>query len=272
MKLSFLSSFSPASGDWPGQARQRLVIGWFAILVVCILLIWLSGGLLPTPWRLMGHLLLRWGTLQPALGSGIFLPFTILLIQSLLLVAAWVMIILAVKNEISVLHAILAQQRVMRLQATMNADTDVVKTKSQGLQLMPEDADRQQDNPVRSTGIQIMAPEKEEDLFDADMAVFELFSEPSEADDAKDDNVKNIPEKKEEESVFVFGNPFEGKLPEVFDYDMDLRREVQDLKKSMHASQQDSEDSMEESLANEDTQRDNTDPPQKALSREHSEH
>jgi hypothetical protein len=36
-------------------------------------------------------------------------------------------------------------------------------------------------------------------------------------------------ENEEDDSPFVFGNPFDGPLPEVFKYDADLRRSVPEL-------------------------------------------
>jgi hypothetical protein len=38
--------------------------------------------------------------------------------------------------------------------------------------------------------------------------------------------------------IFVYGNPFDGELPEVFHYDLDLRREVQDMQQDIENNSQ----------------------------------
>jgi hypothetical protein len=238
MKPSLLSAL--ALEGFSSAAKQRLIIGWLSIILVGVLIFWLPGGLPPTPWLLLGYLLIRWGTLQPALGSGIFLPFILLLFQSVLLLLAWAMVGLAIRREISVLNTLLAQRRVIRLRATMTATSgaapaNALAPKSQDLQAMSEEHNK--NGSSKSTDVQIISPEseKQDDLFDVNMAVFELSSDSEEA--RVENKTVETAKPKDEDPIFVYGNPFEGELPEVFNYDMDLRREVQDLKSSALAKQ-----------------------------------
>ena len=80
----------------------------------------------------------------------------------------------------------------------------------------------------KNTGIKIVSAgsDEQDDEFDVNKAVFELSSE---TDEPGEDNPSAQPQQvEEEETIFLYGNPFEGELPEVFHYDMDLKRGVQE--------------------------------------------
>lgn len=230
------SSSNTPSENMSSALMRRLLVGWLPILVVAIVIYWLSGGLPPTVWVLLGRVLLRWSALQAILGTSVFVPFLILVVQSILILVAWILLVRVVWREIGVFRTLQTEQRVGRLKAALalshNVATEtVVLPKSQGVQMMSDEMaarKRENDATSRGTGIQIVSSEDQEEQFDMDQAVFELFAEPDSFETAdKSDKPMQV---NEEDTVFVYGNPFEGDLPEVFNYDMDLKREVKDMR------------------------------------------
>lgn len=80
---------------------------------------------------------------------------------------------------------------------------------------------------TKNRGVQISSKQHDQpDPFDVQDGTLDLFD--------KKDNV--------EEPIFVFGNPFEGDLPEVFTYDKDLQKAVEGLR-TTSASKQSSDES-----------------------------
>ncbi len=247
----------------PNAIVQRLLIVWLPILVVAALIFWLSGGMPPAVLRLLLQMLSHWHSLQATLGAEIFLPFAIVLVQCLFLFAAWVILALTIWREVSVLHTLQAQQRIMNtLNRHMQQDHQhsgprartsalrlplpLVSTRAEAnnapgsqaldnvetakdIHMVPAEVDsillEEEEAPVpENTAIHF--GDENDDMFDAKSAIFELKAEPEEPEVAIT-GPAHLDTK--EEMVFVYGNPFDGELPEIFHYDMDLKREVEDL-------------------------------------------
>jgi hypothetical protein len=217
---------------------QRFLVVWLPILIVAALVLWLSGGIPPTVLRLLLQMLGRWHSLQAALGNAVFLPFVIVLIQCLLLLAAWVILALIIWREIAFLSNLRMQQRHARILASLSSPSTTQTPAnpvpaSQGVQMTVADLDTMFDEndetvQAKNTGIRLVSNESEnDDSFDPSMAVFELRADPEESET----DLAQSPSQREpaEEMVFVYGDPFDGELPEVFHYDMDLKREIEDM-------------------------------------------
>jgi hypothetical protein len=106
-----------------------------------------------------------------------------------------------------------------------------MRPKSQGIQIDPSqiDHDDEEDGKVQD-GLDDSSEDDSEELdnpFDMSQAIFELSPEEEESEEEEQEEEEE--EKSEQKPIFVFGNPFEGDLPEIFDYDMDLRRELEDM-------------------------------------------
>ena len=132
--------------------------------------------------------------------------------------------------------------------AAPQAPPDVMSAPSD-MQVMPGEQDEEllaglfDDDAAQTpnnTGIKIVSTEQD-GLFDASEAVFELSSETHESE--VDATSAELPQMKdEEETIFVYGNPFDGELPEVFEYDKDLKRGVQNMNEELRNQHQLSEE------------------------------
>jgi len=221
---------------------QRLLIVWLPIVIVGVAIFWLSGGIPPASWLLLFEMLGRWSDLQAALGNGLVLSFAIVFVQCLLILLAWIILTFTIWREISVFSTLRAQQRIITLQKDLVVAENIplplqsspVVSQHQGVQLMPEKLEK-------NTGIKIVSFEEDEQnsTFDLNTAVFELSSDTDEAE-ADNASVQLQQVEEEEEIIFLYGNPFEGALPEVFHYDMDLKRGVQSMQGELHGQQKDS--------------------------------
>ncbi len=232
----------------PDALIQRLLVVWLPILAVAILIFWLSGGIPPAVLRLLLQMLSHWHSLQVALGGELFLPFAIVLLQCLFLFAAWAILALLVWREIGVFGKLQVQQRILRAQQqaqqahmSSNPTSTRATTGQQGVQMTPAELDsmllEEEEVPnSKNTGIQVFS---NEDAFDASAAIFELKAEPEESE--TNTTISATTRTPEEEMIFVYGNPFDGELPEVFHYDMDLRREVQDMQNDSRLQAQERE-------------------------------
>jgi hypothetical protein len=234
------------------------------------------------------------------MGNAIFIPFAVLFAQSLFLLIAWVMLVLTILREISVIGDIRIRRRLVHMQAAL-ASNEGVPVPSQaapgalaiseqslltalaqkdrtmrdtarsgildtsGVLMIPEEKGMHasgEDAQPKNTGIQVVplsqddsgrvvAKQESQELlearndpagsaengpFDVSMAVFELFADPDEPE-PNDVATTMQSQAKEEEIIFVYGNPFEGELPEVFHYDKDLQRGVQDLRDALRTKQ-----------------------------------
>ena len=245
---------------------QRLLMVWLPIIVVGVVIFWLSGGMPPASWLLLIQMLGRWSGLQATLGNGVFIPFAIVLVQCLSILLAWVILAFTIWREISVFNTLQAQQRMVDAQKNMARAEDAAEPlqsyPEQGVQVMPnehamnlfeEDLSMQPKN----TGIQIVAGgnDAQYDSFDVNKAVFEL---PAETDESEaGDASAQLHQVEDEETVFVYGNPFDGELPEVFQYDMDLKRGVQDMQAEQRAQKKVSEEDVDDKGDKQNIQQEN---------------
>ena len=215
---------------------RRLLSVWLPIVIVGGIIFWLSGGMPPASWLLLQQMLSRWNGLQATLGNTAFVSFAIVLLQCLFILLAWLILADTIWREIAVISALRAQQRIIALQEKLEAtehtpitlQSSPVVSRHQGVQLMPEKQEK-------NTGIKIVSLESDDqnNSFDVNEAVFELPSETEEAEV----NALPVQPQEEEETIFLYGNPFEGELPEVFHYDMDLKRGVQNIQKELRGQQ-----------------------------------
>jgi hypothetical protein len=97
------------------------------------------------------------------------------------------------------------------------ADAKEKSTGSQGVKTSPD----QQSGPDPFS--------VQDDLFDLSDEQDNSFSQQDEQPAQQEDSVQ-------EESIFVYGDPFEGELPEVFTYDKDLQKAVEDVRNAKRAS------------------------------------
>jgi len=233
------ASSSTSANSWLSHVvTRRLLIVWLPIIIVGVMIFCLSGGMPPTSWLLLLQMLSRWSRLQTSLGNAFFISFAIILMQCLFILIAWIILAFTIWREISVFSTLRAQ-RISTLQEKLAAaeNTPIILQSSpvvsgqQGVQLMPEKQEK-------NTGIKIVSAESDEqdDIFDMNNAVFELSSETSE-NPVDDPSAQPQQIKEEEEAVFLYGNPFEGELPEVFHYDIDLKRGVQSIQEELHSQQ-----------------------------------
>jgi hypothetical protein len=218
----------------------RLFVGWLPIILVGIILYWISGGLPPTAWRLLLRVMLRWSALQDIIGGTVFVPFVILLVQSILILVAWILLGLVIWREIGVFKALQAEQRVAHLKAALALSQDTTSEalafrRNQNLQTVQKEQYQQKlvdeaaaAAATKDTGIQML-----DNPFEMDQAVFELAAEPDPSETV--DTLDKMDIIDESHTVFVYGNPFDGELPEVFTYDMDLKREVKDMQDNIRS-------------------------------------
>jgi hypothetical protein len=218
----------------------RLFVSWLPIILVGIVLYWISGGLPPTSWKLLLQVLQRWSALQNIIGGTVFVPFVVLLVQSILILVAWILLGLVIWREIGMFKALQAEQRVTQLRAALalsqNTTSEALASRrNQNLQTIQKEQYQQKlvdevtaAATVKDTGIQVL-----DNPFEMDQAVFELEAEPDPSETV--DTLDKMDIIDESHTVFVYGNPFDGELPEVFTYDMDLKREVKDMQDNIHS-------------------------------------
>jgi hypothetical protein len=102
-----------------GTAKRQLLLHCLPILGTSLVLCWLSREVPPTTWRLFLQMCLQWPVLWAEQGTSLLLPFSILLLQSLLLGVSWILIIRLVLREGNNLLRLLFQGR----QAAVVSDT-----------------------------------------------------------------------------------------------------------------------------------------------------
>ncbi len=79
-----------------------------------LLIAWLSGGLPPATWRLLLQTVLQFHTIWARQGSALLAPFSVLIVQSLFLLIAWIWFASIAVREFSTLLAIVLQSRQIR--------------------------------------------------------------------------------------------------------------------------------------------------------------
>jgi hypothetical protein len=242
-----MSTFIDTLNDLPPKAKRRLLLGWLPILLVTILLC-VIGGLPPTSWGLTIRLLALLNALKAVHASPVSDSLNALLVQSVCIFIAWLMVILAIASEVVSFKAMQTQLRISRLQAKLVLPAHNVLTaaasappvlvvppainvaspfmnvataplpKHHGVRVTIDDSlDTYPTNPFMG----IMADAKSPNSQGVQIS----FKQQGQSDPFALQQENTV-----EEPVFVYGNPFEGDLPEVFTYDKDLQQAVEGLR------------------------------------------
>ncbi|GCF06805.1 hypothetical protein [Dictyobacter arantiisoli] len=278
----------------PASTREQLAVRLGIIFLAAVLIIWLSGGFPPTVWTLLIKIFLYWNVYWSTKHNGLGVPLIILIIQSLLLLVAWILLIVSVVREIrgflspedysSPIEPVPAVQAVQTPEpAAVENVVSRSKTARQATQMLPptptatrkrapapdatentgslrnpfeidtqptvvkagtrkqttakksSDASNSRTTKVPEPASKAYTPR---DPFDVQLDVLDLFDQAQQSEDdpfshdkvdiAEEQTIVEEPEQ-EEPAEFVYGNPFEGPLPEVFEYDADLKRSVDDM-------------------------------------------
>jgi len=255
--------------DLPSEAKRRLLLGWLPILLIIILLC-VFGGLPPTSWGLMIRFLSLGNALNTVQSSVLSDSLNALFIQSLCTLIAWVLVILAIVFEVIAFRSMQMELRISRLQAKLALPAHKVQAAAASpapalpaRSVAPSGMDRAATPPqpknyggvrvvidntpdvypsnpfvgktadaksAKSQGVQIPSHQQDQpDPFAAQEEVLDLFEKEDDSSSLPNEQFA-IQEKIVEEPVFVFGNPFEGDLPDVFTYDKDLQKAVAGLR------------------------------------------
>jgi hypothetical protein len=194
----------------PTKVKSPQFYNWLLIIVVGLLVLWLSAGAFPLAWTHLIQMIGDWSTLQSASGSAMYGPFAILLLQILCFLVAWTMLVLAIVREVLAPKDGLVQAQSFSSMSsaappTLSAMQDTVA-------------------PPDTTA----ASADEDTPFDIDSAIFELPPDQDEVEPEEENEELLAPAIVEEEAIFVYGDPLAGDLPEIFNYDADLMRDVQE--------------------------------------------
>jgi len=206
--------------ELPYKVKRQLVIGWLRVLACILLLIFLSGGLIPTAWILLLRIVILWNALQAVPNSDVFGSFTNVLAQSLGFAVAWTLLIIVIRNEITIFNSVQNQLRMARLQATFPMGSpDVASTPSNSY-------------GVRINSNEFDTPDEAAAFHDMQDGIVRLSAMDDDEQQLEESNISDSQEMMIEAPIFVYGDPFEGDLPEVFTYDRDLQQAVQDMRSS----------------------------------------
>lgn len=243
--------------DLPPGAKRRLLLGWLPILLVSILLC-VFGGLPPTSWGLTIRLLTLLDALKTVQRSTtVSNSLNILLVQFVCTLVAWFLVILAIACEVSEFKAIQTQLRISRLQAklaslasnvlaaaTATPPSAAINVAPVGMNMASAGMDMVNPPMPKNYGVRV--------TIDNSLAVYPTNPFMSTIADAKSQGVQLSSNQQDEQPaiqediaegpVFVYGNPFEGDLPEVFRYDKELQKAVESLR-NVSASNQSSDNS-----------------------------
>jgi len=198
------------------KAKSPQLHNWLLIIVAGLIVLWLSVDALPPACTRLMQMLEDWSTLQAASGSAMIAPFAILLLQLLCFLVAWAIFVLAIVREI-----LAFRERSGRARGSSSVSSAGPLTPSP----MPDVADA-------------VAPQDNEDEnipFDINSAIFELLPDQEEAEPEIEEEELLTSAIVEEEAVFVYGDPLAGDLPEIFNYDTDLMRDVQEQREKARA-------------------------------------
>jgi hypothetical protein len=206
------------------KVKSPQLHNWLLIIVIGLVVLWLSIEAIPLACLRLMQMLGDWNILQAASGNAIFAPFALLLLQVLCFLAAWVIFVLVIVREV----------------LAFNNGSDL----EQSVTTPPAQPDiAEAVVPVQTASVDEYTP------FDMDSAIFELLPDQDEAEpvEAEEESLASTAAE-EQESVFVYGDPLEGDLPEIFSYDTDLMRDVQDLREKKHVQAQADSGDVEEEL------------------------
>jgi hypothetical protein len=236
--------------------RGRILRSSLLLFVAGLLLLWLSGGIPPAPWLLLIQAIVQFGAPWGQQGGALQWLFILLIVQSLALGAAWYFFVWAIIREMRSIFNIRARLQ-QTVPITMSNDFDLSNASSpspiraQRLDVRRRDEQDFSPEPSGQAGTFLDNPFEESDQgdypvaqdasnrpFDIQSDVYSVFKRShsygmvldvpeeiqEEEEEEEEDNVR------EEEPPFRYGNPFEGSLPEVFSYDVDLRRSILEVK------------------------------------------
>jgi hypothetical protein len=248
-----MSAFIGMFNDLPPEAKRRLLLGWLPILLVTILLC-VFGGLPPTSWGLAIRLLALLNALKTVQSSSGSDFLNILLIQAVCTFIAWLLVILAIVSEVIALKAMQTQLRIRRLQARLASSAGNVlavtsaappQPKNYGAQVnMPDSLDAYPTSPLvsltadaKSQGVQSSSNwQGQPDPFTMQKEVLNSLGN-ADGSSSRSNEPSAQQQESVSESVFVYGNPFEGELPEIFTYDKDLQKAVESLRNGAASKQ-----------------------------------
>jgi hypothetical protein len=203
------------------KVKSPLLHNWLLISVAGLIVLWFSAGAFPLAWTRLMQMLGDWSTLQAASGSAMLVPFAILLLQVVCFLVAWSILVLVIVREVLAFRDGLEQ--------TKSPSSVSVASPPSSLS-MPDKVDAVTPLDTADANADEYIP------FDMNAAIFELLPDQDEAESEEEEEellTSDIAE--EEEAVFVYGDPLAGDLPEIFNYDTDLMRDVQDLREKASA-------------------------------------
>ncbi len=241
--MNGVSSGSEAQkSDHPGilaKVMSPLLHSWLLIVATGLIVLWLSVDALPPACTRLLEMIDEWDRLQAASGNALLAPFAVLLLQVVCFLASWIMLVLVIVREILALREGSAQ---VQSSSSTNAATPITslwEPEEEANTLAP------QDNA------------NEYIPFDINAAIFELQPDQEEAEPEEEEKDPLAAAIVEEEAIFVYGDPLAGNLPEIFNYDADLMRDVQDQREK--ASTRIQTDQMDKLNMKEEPEKDNTD-------------
>jgi hypothetical protein len=190
------------------KVKSLLFNSWLLIIVAGLIILGLSAGALPLALMHLAQMVGKWSTLHAASGSAMFVPFVILLLQVLFFLVAWAVLVLVIVRQALGLGQVQSAPAVSVV-IGLPAPAPSPSTQDAADAVAPPDtanADADEHNP-----------------FDMSAAIFEPLPD---LDDEEEE--PPAPAIVEEEPVFVYGDPLDGDLPEIFSYDTALMRDVQE--------------------------------------------
>jgi hypothetical protein len=252
-----------------GSLSRQILWRLVPLLLTSLLVLWLSGGFPPTNWQLLAQVLLHPSAYRTTQGASLSEVLTILWVQSLLLLLVWLSLLVLILRALfdlpgRAVHS--ARPRSLSAGVALAASAisggarskpdplknpfenlarrtpqhgtitlgkpAATKNGAQGAGQMTERAATTSRGAAGSAPVRAaQAQSGPLDPFAVQPDLLDLFagSDPLSAEPAP-----QFPEAQASSKAtppeFVFGNPFEGPLPEVFEYDTDLKQSLADLK------------------------------------------
>jgi hypothetical protein len=192
------------------KVMSPLLHSWLLIVATGLIVLWLSIDALPLACTRLLQMIDEWDRLRAASGNALLAPFAVLLLQIVCFLAAWIMLVLVIVREILALRGGSGQ---MQSSSSTSAAAPITS-------LWEPEEEANAAAPQQNANEYIP--------FDMDSAIFELQPDQEEAEPEEEEQDPLAAAIVEEEAIFVYGDPLAGDLPEIFNYDSDLMRDVQD--------------------------------------------
>ncbi|GHO94372.1 hypothetical protein KSF_044200 [Reticulibacter mediterranei] len=191
---------------------------WLLIVVAGLIVLWLSSGAFPLAWTRLMQMIGDWSTLQAASGNAMLAPFAILLLQVVCFLVAWAILVLVIVREV----------------LASRDDSSQAQSSSPESSAAPPTPPSMQDAADAVTPLDTADATADEYIpFDMNAAIFELLPDQDETKPEEEEEELLTSAIVEEDAVFVYGDPLAGDLPEIFSYDTDLMRDVQDQREKV---------------------------------------